>query len=250
MKKEKRLRFSANRASEHRWIISYADFLTLLFAFFAFLFSVSSLEKEKFKQVSETLLQIFDVKPSAIEPLELAATPEGPDLFNPLYQPDPLPATSVELADTAEYHQQSSLIDIQNQLGESFQQLVEQQLFSVSGNESWIEIQIADSVTFFSGSADITNQAEAILYEIGKQLRAVPLPVKVEGYADVSEPLLSGDHWGLSARRATNVVRYLQNAGVDGQKLSAVAFGPYQPAYENRAGRISIVVAGFGVENR
>lgn len=233
-------------------MISYADFLTLLFAFFVFLFSISSLETEKFRQVSDTLLQIFDVKPTAVEPLEMPATPQGPDLFNPLYQPEPLPATHVDLNDSAPYHQQSSLIDIQQQMGESFQQLIEQQLFSVSGSESWIEIQLSDSVTFLPGSADITNQAEAVLYEIGRLLSDVNLPVKVEGYSSTAENSDNADVWTLSTMRSANVVRYLQRSGIPGQRLSVVAFGPYQPAFVSDSatftGRISIVVSGFGVE--
>ncbi|TCS39943.1 flagellar motor protein MotB [Reinekea marinisedimentorum] len=252
MNRDHRQRFQSRSANEHRWMISYADFLTLLFAFFVFLFSISSLEKEKFRQVSDTLLQIFDVQPTAIEPLQMPATPEGPDFFNPLYQPEPLPATYVDLNDSAQYHQQSSLIDIQQQLGESFQQLIEQQLFSVSGSESWIEIQLSDSVTFLSGSADITNQAEAVLYEIGKLLSEVNLPVKVEGYSSAAEGSESADAWMLSTLRSANVVRYLQRAGIPGQRLSVVAFGPYQPALVADSatfnGRISIVVSGFGVE--
>jgi chemotaxis protein MotB len=233
-------------------MISYADFLTLLFAFFVFLFSVSSLENEKFKQVSDTLLQIFDVQPSAVEPLQMPATPEGPDVFNPLYQPEPLPGTHVDLHDTAQYHQQSSLIDVQKQIGESFQQLIQQQLFSVSGSESWIEIQLANSVTFLPGSADITNQADAILYELGKILGELNLPVKVEGYSSMEESVNDFDVWQLSTTRSANVVRYLQRAGIEGNRLSVVAFGPYQPELVTDSatfsGRISIVVAGFGVE--
>lgn len=242
----------ANARNEHRWIISYADFLTLLFAFFAFLFSISSLENEKFKQVSATLLQLFDVEPSSVEPIELETTPQGPDVFNPLYQPDPIPSTSVNLQDTAVYHQQSSLLNIQKQLGESFSQLIEQQLFSVSGDEAWIEIQIADSITFIDGSADITNRAEAVLYEIGKALSQINLPVAVEGYSSKTELTPQLDGWALSGLRASNVVRYLQRAGVDGSRLSSIAFSYYQPtsvpdSEMQELGYISIVVAGFGV---
>jgi len=255
MNRYKRLKFASTTSKEHRWIISYADFLTLLFAFFAFLFSISTLENEKFKEVSATLLQLFDVRPSSIEPIELISTPQGPDIFNPLYQPEPIPATKVDLSDSEKFHKQSSLIDIQTLMGESFSQLIEQQLFSVSGDESWIEIQIADSVTFFSGSADITNRAEAILYEVGKMLADINLPVAVEGYSLESEITPGVDGWTLSSQRAINVARYLQQAGVQGQRLSAVSFSHYQPLLniENElaeSGKISIVVAGFGVSVR
>lgn len=253
MNRLKRQRFSGRSSTEHRWMISYADFLTLLFAFFVFLFSISSIQNDKFKEVGATLLQVFDVRPSSIEPIELEATPQGPDVFNPLFQPEPLPGTRNDLQDTETYHQQSSLIDIQAQMGESFSQLIEQQLFSVSGDEEWIEIQIADSITFLPGSADITNEAEAVLYEIAKLLTDMNLPVSVEGYSSPNEATDENDGWQLSAERAANVTRYLQRAGIQGQRLSSVAFAYYQPidgaSEVQEAGKIAIVVAGFGVRS-
>jgi chemotaxis protein MotB len=245
----KRRRFERQTSLEHRWIISYADFLTLLFAFFAFLFSVSSLQNEKFQEVSATLLQIFDVKPSSVDPIELTSTPQGPDFFNPLYQPEPIPGTQIDVANTEKFAQQSSLLEVKQQMGEAFEQLIQERLFSVSGDESWLEIEISDSVTFLPGSADITNQAEAVLYEVGKLLSTVNLPIAVEGYSLETEVNNDAQSWALSAARAVNVIGYLQQAGVPGLQLSAVAFSHHQPAWLSDnlidAGRISIVVAGF-----
>jgi chemotaxis protein MotB len=245
--RERRLRFNGRVDREHRWVISYADFLTLLFAFFAFLFSISSLQNDKFKEVSATLLQLFDVKPTSVDPIEMQTTPEGPDIFNPLYKPEPLPGTDIDNAGTERYNTESSLLDIRKQLGETFAQLIEDQLFSVSGDESWIEIQLSDSITFLPGSADITDEAEAVLYEIGKILADGYMPVAVEGYSLIAEEG-STDGWALSSQRAVNVLRYLESTGVSGPRLSAVAFSHFQPnmsAVPTDAGRISIVVAGF-----
>lgn len=245
MNRQQRLRFAQNINKEHRWIISYADFLTLLFAFFAFLFSISTLEDEKFQQVSQTLLQLFDVRPSSIEPIELNRTPTGPDIFNPLYKPEPLPGTDIDNANTERYASESSLLDIKAQLNESFEQLIRERLFSVSGNESWIQLQLSNSVSFSENSADINDQAEAVLYEIGKLLTGLPMPVSVEGFSSEDED----QGWVLSSQRAVAVVQYLQNAGVRGERLSATAFASFQPRMTNDVdstdGRIQIVVSGF-----
>lgn len=243
MKLSRRQRFAANVNREHRWIISYADFLTLLFAFFAFLFSISSLQNEKFQEVSATLLQIFDVQPSSIDPIELNATPSGPDVFNPLFRPEPLPGLQIDNANMETYAQESSLLDIAAQLSDAYAQLIRDRLFSVSGNESWVEIQLANSITFSDNSADINDQAEAVLYELAKLLESNTLPVRVEGYSGSAE----ADGWQLSSERAVSVVEYLQRAGLGAERLSAAAFGSYQPAGSSdvAAGRIQIVVAGF-----
>ena len=250
MNQQKRAKFKSQHNREYRWVISYADFLTLLFAFFVFFFLISTLQNEKFQEVSSTLLQIFDVRPSSVDPIELNATPQGPDMFNPLFKPEPLPGTQIDLSNTEIYATESSLLDIQHQLGQSFSQLIDDQLFSVSGDESWIEIQIADSVTFFPGSADITNRAEAVLYEVGKLLASSNVPVAIEGYSLENEGTLQQDGWALSSARAINVLRYLQRAGVGGQRLSAVSFSHFQPRTidpgQVSQGKISIVAAGFG----
>ena len=253
MNQQQRLRFTARSQQEQRWIISYADFLTLLFAFFVFLFAISSLEKDKFQQVSATLLQLFDVKPSSVDPIEMPATPAGPDVFNPLYQPEPLPGTKIDLRDTESYSQASSLLNIQASLNESFAQLISGQLFSVSGDEAWIEIQIANSILFSEGAADISDSAEAILYEVGKILAPETVAVAIEGYSVPEEAVGAGNGWALSAQRATSVLQYLQNAGVAGERLSAVAFAHYQPTSQQdiaQGARVSIVVAGFAATVR
>lgn len=250
MNRQHRERFFTASSKQQRWMISYADFITLLFAFFVFLFSISVIEQEKFSEVSATLLQLFNVRPSSIDPIELETTPQGPDVFNPLFRPEPIPATSVDVNDSQIYHQESSLIDIQAQLGDQFSQLIEQQLFSVSGDEAWIEIQIADSITFSENSADINDRAEAVLYEIAKLLAAMSLPVAVEGYSSEPQQGNETQGWQLSSARAVTVVEYLENAGIAGERLSAIAFSHYQPRFVDSdlpsEDRIHIVVSGFG----
>ncbi|WP_320823778.1 OmpA family protein [Reinekea sp.] len=235
MNRTQRQRFVSNASKEQRWILSYALFLTLLVAFFVMLFSVSSLEPDKFAQVRSTLAHIFDVRASLAEP----------QAYTPARPPDAMPATQVDL--------QPSLSAIQQQLEQRFAQSIEQQLLSVSGNTSWIEIQIADSITFSPDSADIKSSAGAILYEVGRLLASVKLPVIVEGYSERQESDSSIVGWQLSAQRAVNVLSYLQGAGIQGQRLSARAFAHGQsPRSGERValGKIAIVVAGFGISVR
>lgn len=255
MNADQRNKFSRPSNLEHRWIISYADFMTLLFAFFVFLFSISTIEKDKFEQVSQTLLQIFDVRPTAVKPIELNATPQGPDVFNPLFQPEPLQGKNIDMSDSEIYQKESSLLDIQSKINDQFEQIIKDRLFSVSGNESWIEIEIADSIIFSAGSADINNEAESILYEIGKLLSTISLPVAIEGRVshEELEEIGVASSWNLSSQRAINVLQYIERFGVSGERLTAVAFSGYQPNWvtENNTiveqSSVSIIVAGFEV---
>lgn len=238
-------------SQSNRWMISYADFLTLLFAFFVFLYAISTIDEQKYQSVSRNLLQIFDVHPSSVDPIELDATPPGPDFFNPLYRPEPIPSTREDLADTEPYHQESTLLQLRQRVGSGFQQLIEDQLISVTGNENWLEISLQEPILFSSNSADITNRAEEILYEIAKLLAPLPHPVAVEGYTDRTPAGGAfATNWNLSVQRAANVVRYLEEAGIAGERLSAIGFGQYQPVFDEsnpvraaRNRRVSIVVS-------
>lgn len=247
-RRRRQQRFAANQAQ--RWMVSYADFLTLLFAFFVFLYAISSVDSGKFEAVSRNLLQIFNVEPSSIEPIELDSTPAGPDFFNPLYRPEPMPSTRNDLADTERYHQESTLLDVRQKIEAHFAQRLDDDLIGVSGNSEWMAIDLDEPVLFLPGSADITPQAEAILYEVAALLAPLEQPVAVEGYTDRSPPGREFDNnWALSVMRAANVVRYLQRAGIAGERLSALGFGEYQPRFDEtnpqraaRNRRISIVV--------
>lgn len=257
MKRRRRRHQRFEGSQQLRWMISYADFLTLLFAFFAFLYAISNINEDKFRNVSRTLLQIFDVEPSSVEPIELEGTPQGPDVYNPLYRPEPIPSTREDLSDTEVYHQESTLLDVRQRTESQFQQLIQDQLISVSGSENWLEINLQEPILFSPGSADITDDAEAVLYEIAKILAPLNNPVAVEGYTDTSPVSGTFDsNWTLSAMRAANVVRYLEQAGISGLRLSAVGFGEYQPQFEEsnpvraaRNRRVSIVVTRLGSPN-
>jgi chemotaxis protein MotB len=238
-------------------MISYADFLTLLFAFFVFLYAISSIDDSKFQAVSQNLLQIFDVRPSSVDPIELDATPQGPDLFNPLFRPEPIPSTREDVSDTETFQRESTLLQVRQEVDDQFQQLVQDQLISVSGTENWLAINLEEPILFSPGSADITASAEAVLYEVARILAPLQNPVAVEGYTDSSATGSDElSNWGLSALRAVSVVEYLQQAGVDPQRLSALGFGEYQPRFDEtnpvraqRNRRVSIVVTRLNAPN-
>jgi len=250
----RRARFQGTQSL--RWMVSYADFLTLLFAFFVFLYAISAVDEAKFQAVSQNLLQIFDVRPSSIDPIELNATPQGPDVFNPLFRPDPIPSTREDVSDTETFQRESTLLQVRQQVDEQFQQLIQDQLISVSGTENWLAINLEEPVLFSPGSADITSSAEAVLYEVAKVLAPLQNPVSVEGYTDATPTGTDLSNWGLSASRAVSVVEYLQQAGVAGERLSALGFGQYQPRFDEtnaarseRNRRVSIVITRLNAPN-
>jgi chemotaxis protein MotB len=103
-----------------------------------------------------------------------------------------------------------------------------------------LSVQLVEKILFDSGKTDIKPQGKAVLDKVGNILSSVTdKQIRIEGYTDtvpISPALQSKfpTNWELSTRRATTVLRYLQDkAGVDGKYLSAVGYGPHRPVAAN-----------------
>lgn len=103
-----------------------------------------------------------------------------------------------------------------------------------------LSVQLVEKILFDSGKTDIKPEGKAVLDKVGNVLRNVTdKQIRIEGYTD-SVPISAGlrgkfpTNWELSTRRATTVLRFLQDtAGVDGKYLSAVGYGPHRPVAAN-----------------
>ena len=223
-----------NNQHVNRWLVSYADFMTLLFAYFAFLFAISEVDKAKFENYSNTLIKIFDVAPSSRQPIDMELVPKGDSLMTTPEQIPPLP--DIELrSQEQQYPQPSSLLQIRDAFESKFEQQIQERLFSVAGSDNWISWTLNSDLSFQSGTAKLTPASEAMLYELAKLMKNQLVPIQVEGHTDNQKLTDSGYHsnWELSAARAIAVIEYLQRSGVDPRRLSAIAYGEYQPVADN-----------------
>ena len=239
--------------NHERWLVSYADFITLLFAFFVVMYSISQVNDSKYRVLSDTFIEAFNqptdsrtntepqdnASPSTavITPIEtgnIATEPsngEQTSTVNPVIeQPQPdvqQPDTPVKTSD--------ELTQISDLVTEKFTQLINDQMIQVSSNELWLQIELKDSILFSSGSADASEQAQKIFDEIAGILKNYSNPVQVEGFTD-NIPIKSlkyPTNWELSTARASAIVKYLASKGVAPERLSAVGYGEYQPVAAN-----------------
>lgn len=241
--------------NQERWLISYADFITLLFAFFVVMYSISQVNDSKYRVLSDTFVEAFhqtaevktdsksqqNTSPSndVINPLDMVkmlgepadSDEQKPDLSDHAIdapQVDPLtPDLPVKTSD--ELGQISDLVT------EKFTQLINDQMIQVSSNELWLQIELKDSILFSSGSADTSEQAQKIFDEIAGILKNYSNPVQVEGFTD-NIPIKSAKYptnWELSTARASAIVKYLASKGIAPERLSAVGYGEYQPIVSN-----------------
>jgi chemotaxis protein MotB len=244
--------------NQERWLVSYADFITLLFAFFVVMYSISQVSDSKYRVLSDTFVEAFnqskntpttsepdDQSTSAnntINPIELDNTPIKPDTVTneqPVISdggdPQQISPELDAVEDTEQPKTSDELTQISDLVTEKFSQLINDQMIQVSSNELWLQIELRDSILFSSGSADASEQAQRIFDEIALILKNYSNPVQVEGFTD-NIPIKSMKYptnWELSSARASAIVKYLASKGVAPERLSAVGYGEYQPVASN-----------------
>ena len=220
----------------NRWAISWADFLTLLFAFFVVLYGISSVNQEKYRELSESLTEIFSRNSAG-------STPSDPDVvFNRqrgeglLDGGQQITPSEFVYVDSPEGQASVRLRQLQSDLTSSLVGLFEEGQVEIDGNELWFTIEISSSLLFETGDAIPAIEADPLLSVISDYLSPTNNPIHVEGYTD-DQPIRGGQfpsNWELSAARAAAVVRVLQLNGLAPERMAAVGYGEYRPAYSNR----------------
>lgn len=222
-----------------RWVISYADFITLLFAFFVVMYAISSVNEEKYQHLTESLAGVFvgGDKPIDLSPGEGDGNSEsGFGLFIGGKTDVDVPEVTISPPDQEET---DVLKALQEELEVSFAKLISDGQIVITGNDLWFAIELRSNYLFPSGSALPNIVADELLARIAKALQGQENPIHVEGFTDNQS--ISTDaypsNWELSAARAAAVVRLLAQFGVKPERMAAVGYGEFQPAYSNRTAR-------------
>lgn len=238
-----------------RWMVSYADFVTLLFAFFVVMYSISSINEGKYKTLSSSLSRIFTSTP--IE----TTTGQPISLFEqPPTVAEPLPLESEPYAEVekrrelsaAIQEEQEKLSAASKQFEEVLAPMIKENLVAVNKHDFWVELQMSSELLFTSGSDQLSQRAIDVIKLIAAVVAPLPNAISVEGYTDniPIETAIFRSNWDLSSARATSVVHEMIRAGVDPLRLSAVGYGEYHPIadnstekgrFENR--RVTLVIA-------
>ncbi len=192
----------------NRWVISYADFVTMLLALFMVLYAAHSMGKNEVKNVNESLKDIFTSKP-AIE--KQISTPE-------------------EKTENPEVLEQDEIVK-KLKSGD-----ISDDSVKIVKEKRGVVIRLNDTMLFDPGSAIIKSEARAELDKIAKSLETFQNPVVIEGHTD-SMPIKNEKYpsnWELSTARATNIISYLtQTKKFPPGRLSAVGYGEYMPVDKN-----------------
>ncbi|WP_337841079.1 OmpA family protein [Rheinheimera sp.] len=240
-----------DKTGAERWLISYADYMTLLFALFVVLFSLSSMKKEQFDAISQTIAGLFAAQQQAsarplgdqllpaesettvmeLESTGVEAQAKGPTLLT----------EHTELVPFDESKLGSPLAELDAEFRQSLTDLTEKGLAKIQRDDEWLTIELSSSMLFSSGSATPNNSAKAVMQALTELLQRHQNYLRVRGYTD-SEPIhneLFPSNWELSVARATAILRLLQDFGITPGRLAAEGYGQYSPFAENssEAGR-------------
>ena len=242
-----RRRKQEEHVNHERWLVSYADFITLLFAFFVVMFAASNADQAKAGQIAKAVQVAFT---------ELAVFAPSGTVF-PLYDDGGLPSDSVNIIGNTHSAFEDSKFVSGGGLGKGEGTMIEEvkeRLETLLGDEidagevrlsvdyRGLTVTLAESGFFPRGSAAIESEAISVVRAISGKLLEIPYSVRVEGHTD-NIPIRTAkfpSNWELSTSRATNVLQFLiADGGLPPSRLSAVGYGKYRPVAVNstREGR-------------
>ena len=216
----RRRRPDIDRENHERWLLTYADLITLLAAFFIVMYSMSQIDAKKFGQMTEALNGLLRGGKSILKYDKAMPATSGDGLLK-----------------------LGNLTVIRKQLIERFQKLDKGEELQTEITERGLIIHIMESALFSEGSADLEGKAVEVLDLVAEKLAGLPNHVRVEGHTDdrTISTMKYPSNWELSAARATEVVRYfIDNHSIPSDKISALGYGQFRPvkpnsSIENRA---------------
>lgn len=221
--------------NKERWLISYADFITLLFAFFVVMYSVSSVNEGKYKVLSETLTGVFNAPQRSFQPIDVGDQPQRAESASADTVIPPEVDEASSRPDMSDAGRTEALRAMADQLALEFDELINQGVVTLESNERWLALNLPDSLLFSSGEAEPHYDGFDVVQRIAGVLRNRDNAVKVEGFTD-NRPIRTSafpSNWELSAARAAAVVRMLAMEGVEPERLAAVGYGQHQPVARN-----------------
>lgn len=231
MARRRRRGHGEHTASHERWLVSYADFITLLFAFFTTMYAISTVDQKKAGRLMYSVRSAFnDELAGQMGPPQrrrivvppLVPAPEAP----PIAAPQP-PGPSERAQVLARLEQRLAALGNDPALAGKVQIRLE---------KKGLVISLAEAGFFGSGSAVVRPDALTALARLASGFESEPVQITVEGHSD--DVRVRGgrfaSNWELSTARATAVVEFLiVSARIPADRLAAAGYGEHKPIAKN-----------------
>jgi chemotaxis protein MotB len=228
--------------NHERWLVSYADFITLLFAFFVVMFAVSRVDTQKLGRFSQSFSEAMGL-------IDEGAQGLMPGTGDRMAEPTPgVNATGpgdeiVRVREELEQKQKEAP-------GEARARI------KVVQRRNELVLRLDDNILFDSGDDRVRETAQKALRAVAALVKDRPVELRVEGHTD-NVPVRNGrfrSNWELSTARATAVIAELAQTGFAPERLSAAGYGEFHPvgpndSPENRAHnrRVDLVISGISL---
>lgn len=245
-------------ANHERWLVSYADFITLLFAFFVVLYASSQADKKKAAQVAASIKGAFQQMGvfTGSAPDE-SGVPGSPGVAHPELTGAPLRVVKVAASDGKANSVGGYGIDVEelrHELEDALGDEIRKHEVQMRVTPEGLVVSLREVGFFNSGEADLLEDGQATLARIATILGGRGFEIRVEGHTDnvpIHTPQFKSN-WELSTARATQVVSLLiEKYSFDPLLISAAGYSEYRPIGSNdtvqgRAAnrRVDVVVVG------
>jgi chemotaxis protein MotB len=200
---------SQHGPDRHRWLISYADYMTLLCAFFIMMYSIKLLDEEQYQAVQDVLDGMFTTKAQ---------------------QMLPQPEVSTTILDN-----NNGMMPLYETVKQQLQVFIDSNELILEQEGEWVKIRLKADTLFPAGGWEINDEMMDLLEELAAVIRPIPNEINIEGHTDdvpiSTEVIVS--NWDLSALRAVAVVRAFELFGVAPQRMAALGFGYHKPLFAN-----------------
>lgn len=213
-----------------RWLLTYADLITLLAAFFVMMYSISNADLKKFSSLATSVRTAFHIPLVGSDIFGLGPGMGGTGVNLGMEAP----GLSIILADLPQAGR--DFVGLSARMAEFAEVGGMGEDIAVNMSREGIIISLSAGLVFHPGSDELKESSQATLDKIAELLRPLPNEIRVEGHTDDIPPSTEQypTNWELSASRAVAVVRYLiERGGLAPDRLSAVGCSQYRPLYPN-----------------
>ncbi len=241
---------SRSHVSHDRWLVSYADFITLMFAFFVVMFSSAQMDKRKVGKLAVAIQAAF----------QQMGIFQAANSRSPIVTADPLPMENVQVIEdgkglsgqgtwaapfdkaVGDVPHPKDLATIQKELAKTLDAEIQRHEIALEARREGLVISLRELGFFDSGSAKLRPSSEAAIKRIAEVLAGQPNDLRIEGHTD-NVPIHNaqfGSNWELSTARATEIIQlFITRYNLPPARLSAGGYAEFHPVATNEtdAGR-------------
>ncbi|MBU2893216.1 OmpA family protein [Colwellia sp. D2M02] len=267
MNRVRRKRHEVEPDNVHRWLVSYADYMTLLFALFVVLYAMAMVNEKPFDIITESFGGLF--KPTDLHSINSGSSNDillvkaneskknlygdgllevaGPELFD----------NKQQLSNISDEKIGSHLTSLEEELNTALYDIIESGYANLQIDGDWLEIELNSALLFPSGSSSSTNAAKDLLNVVYNVINQSSNFIRIRGYTDnqAINTEIFPSNWELSVYRATAILRLLEQFGIAPNRMAIEGYGQYYPTASNNTAegraenrKVVIAISKFGVD--